>query len=196
MAEATLAEQDEATAGAATEGTEGEFFDPQNTGGEEGANGGGEEPQNGNGKKTLADLAAEAPEADKSTEADDEVQPQLFGTEKKVTASIKGPKPKTSHVSFSTAEVDVSGQFGGEDLIEVRTLLQLNGVEIKYRRKGGEIVDTRRVHKAKAIRVEQLNVSPELIMARAQHVADALAVDVHELIAAQETAISTVALPE
>lgn len=194
-----MSEQDEAAAAATSENGDG-FFDPnaeqttaEGAEASEAATGDGETSEPA-AKKTLADLAAEAPESE-TPPAEDDVQPQLFGTEKKVTASVKGPRPKSSHVSFSTAEVEVQGQFGGEDLIEVRCLLELGGVEFKYRRKAGQIVDTRRVHKAKAIRVEQVSVPPELIMARAQHVADALGVDVHELVAAQEAAISSVAVP-
>jgi hypothetical protein len=193
MAEATVAEQDEATAGAAR--TDEDFEYERSEGRADG--GDGDAPE-ANGKRTLADLAAEAPDADASTEGDADGQSQLFGTERKVTASVKGPRPTTSHVSFKAGEVEVQGQFHPEDVVELRMVVELDEVSMKYRRKGGKIVDTRRVHKAKAIPggVQQLNLPPELIMARHEYVAAALGVDVGELIAATERAMTEVQLPE
>jgi hypothetical protein len=195
MAEAIVQDETGAETGATTD----EDFEYERTEGraDDGGDGGDGGEQEGNGKRTLADLAAEAPASDGGTEGDDEEpQSRLFGTESKVTASVKGPKPTTSHVSFKSGEVEVDGQFHPEDVVELRMTVELEEVAIRYRRKGGKIVATRRVHKAKALPggVQQLNLPPELLRARLEYVADALGVDADELAAAQERAVTEVSL--
>jgi hypothetical protein len=194
MAEAIVQDETGAETGATTD----EDFEYERTEGraDDGGDGGDGGEQEGNGKRTLADLAAEAPASDGGTEGGEEPQSRLFGTESKVTASVKGPKPTTSHVSFKSGEVEVEGQFHPEDLVELRMTVELDEVAIRYRRKGGKIVATRRVHKAKALPggVQQLNLPPELLRARLEYVADALGVDADELAAAQERAVTEVSL--
>jgi hypothetical protein len=189
MAEATVTEQDEAAAASAT----GEPFEYGATEGRKADEDGGEQPQT-NGKKTLSDLAAEAPDAEPGTEGDEDPQPRLFGAEAKVTASVKGKKPEVSKVKFKSAAIDVAGQFHSDDLLELRFIGQVDKVEfVNKRDKAGKIVAVARVHHVSASAPpEQLSLSADLLRRRAEFVADALGVDVNDLVAAQDRAATEV----
>jgi hypothetical protein len=193
MAEAIMQEQDEA-AGAAATGTGEEPFEYEHA---EGSRPDDDQaaaevelpPRNGNGKRTLADLAQEAPDAEEGTEDDGEQQPRLFGTESKVTSAVKGKKPETSAIKFKAAQTVVNGQFHFDDVVELRVVAQLDKVEfVSKRDNSGKIVSVKRVHHASSVAVEQINLPPELLRRRLEFVADALGVDADALASAQERA--------
>jgi hypothetical protein len=121
-------------------------FDPA----EDGA---GEAPEE---RKTLADLAAQEPEAEGDDEPE-EREPQLFGTERKITGSVKGVRQATSSIKFKAAPVTVSGQFQPDDMLELRVLARLDKVEFTYTRdRDGNVKGVKRVHHASATSVEQV----------------------------------------
>jgi hypothetical protein len=152
----------------------------------------GDEPQDGNGRKTLAELAAETPEADESAEENDP-QPMLFGSESKVTGSVKGKRPETSAVKFKASQVAVTGQFHFDDAVELRVLARLDKVEfVATRDRQGVVKGVKRVHHASAVTVEQVDLPADVLRRRAEFVADALGVDADALVEAQERAVAEV----
>lgn len=147
----------------------------------------------GNGRKTLAELAAEAPEAEASDEDEGDVQPRLFGTDSRITSAVKGRRPDTSHVKFKAAAIEVSGQFHADDVLELRMTGQLDKVEFVNKRDGeGKVKAVKRVHHVSAITVEQVSLSADLLRKRLQFVADELGVDADALAQAQERAAAEV----
>lgn len=186
MAEAIVEEQDETAAAVDEDGAPFEYDGPEGTRPE----GEAEQELEGNGRRTLADLAAEAPEPDAEPE---EPQARLFGTETKITASVKGPRPTTSHVKFKAAQIEVTGQFQPDDLIELRSVVRLDKVELNYKRDAaGTIKAVKRVHFVSAVTVEQINLPVEVQRARLEHAASALGVDPDELAGALERAAAEV----
>lgn len=156
---------------------------------DEGDEDGGAQP-----RKTLADLAAEQPDADESPE-DDEPEPQqrLFGTESKVTGSVKGRRPDQSAVRLKSGAVVVTGQFHPDDVLELRVLARLDKVEFVYTRdKDGAVKAVKRVHHATPTSIEQVEVPAEIRKARIEHAADALDVSPEDLAAALENAAAQV----
>jgi hypothetical protein len=170
-----------------------EFYDPASAP-EDGGNesGGGASEDDGNGRKTLAELAAETPEPEDGTE-DDDPQPMLFGSESKVTGSVKGKRPETSAVKFKASQVAVTGQFHFDDAVELRVLARLDKVEfVATRDRQGVVKGVKRVHHASAVTVEQVDLPADVLRRRAEFVADALGVDADALVEAQERAVAEV----
>lgn len=147
-------------------------------------------------RRTLADLAADEPEAGASTEADeaDDEQQRLFGTESKITGSVKGARPTTSSVKFKAAPVTVQGQFQPDDVLELRVLARLDKVEFPYTRdRAGNVKGVKRVHHASAISVEQVldGQRQQDVYAKAAAILD---VDAETLSNAMQDALAAVAL--
>ncbi|HTE63376.1 MAG TPA: hypothetical protein VK631_23675 [Solirubrobacteraceae bacterium] len=140
------------------------------------------------GKKSLADLAAEAPAREDAPETPDEPEMQLFGTEEKVTGTVKGVRQAQSSVKFKAAPVVVRGQFQPDDIMELRVLARLDKVEFAYTRdRQGAIKAVKRVHFASATSVEQvLDAQRQQVVY--ERAAAALGVDASQLAKALEDA--------
>lgn len=161
--------------------------------------GGGSEPGddegNGNGRKTLEQLAGEQPPVGESpeTEEPDEPEMQLFGTESKVTGSVKGKRPDVSAVKLGSGAVTVRGQFHADDVLELRVLATLKKIEFVYiRDANGTIKTTKRVHHGTPTSIEQVTVPQEIQRARMEYAARELEVEPEALISALEQAAAHV----
>lgn len=145
-------------------------------------------------RRTLAELAADEPEADDGPEDDGEPQQMLFGTESKITGSVKGRKPDQSAVKMKSGAVTVNGQFHPDDMLELRVLARLDKVEFVYLRdKDNAIKGSKRIHHATPVTIEQVEVPAEVAEARVAKAAELLDVEPSELASALERAAAEVA---
>jgi hypothetical protein len=111
----------------------------------------GEPPANG--KRTLEELAAEQPDAEIGEESDG----QLFipGTEAKISNTVKGARATVSKAKLKSGGVAVTGQFNGDDVVELRVLARLDKVEFSYTRdKDGRIKGVARMHHLTPLSIE------------------------------------------
>lgn len=109
----------------------------------------------GNGtqeRRSLADLAADEPEAPEEPE-----QYTLFGTAPKVNSQIRGARVSSSHVSFKAKSQQLPGQFDMSEVVELRVLARVDKVTIASKHDAdGNVVETKRTHQLTAMSVEQL----------------------------------------
>lgn len=96
---------------------------------------------------------------DGEPEEEEEPQISLFGTDDKLTASVKGRRPTESMVKIKSRQERIGGQYGPDETFEVVTRVRVDRVSFDYiRDSDGDVLAVKRIHHLTPLHVDNLEV--------------------------------------